>query len=93
MDAKIVFYKQDKLTQNTKFELRRALLGVKQKSNYSRYSYKVEGLLDKIENYRPVKSSIIIEKKNLKKIIDILVKFNAEYEEFDIKIPKSKLIK
>lgn len=93
MDAKIVFYKQDKLDQNTKFKLRRALLGVKQKSNYSRYSYKVEGILDKMDNYRPVKSSIIIQKKNLKQIINILIKFNAEYEEFDIKIPKSKLRK
>ena len=31
MNAKIIFYKQTKLDQNTKFKLRRELLGIEQK--------------------------------------------------------------
>jgi len=93
MNAKIVFYKQDRLNQNTKFKLRRDLLGIEQKSNFSRYSYHIEGILDKIPHYRPINSSIIVENKNLKHIKDILAKYNAEFEVFDIVTPKSKLIK
>ena len=93
MDTKIIFYKQNKLTQNAKFKLRKDLLGIEQMSNFSRYSYHIEGILDKIPNYKPIKSSIIIEKKNLKLIKNILTKYNATFEVFDIKIPKSKLTK
>jgi hypothetical protein len=93
MEAKIIFYNQNELDQNTKFKLRRELLGVKQKSNFSRYEYKVEGILNKIPNYRPVNSSIIVESKNVKIILSILAKFNAKYEVFDINLPKSKMIK
>jgi hypothetical protein len=93
MEAKIIFYNQNELDQNTKFKLRRELLGVKQKSNFSRYEYKVEGILNKIPNYRPVTSSIIVESKNVKIILSILAKFNAKYEVFDINLPKSKMIK
>jgi hypothetical protein len=93
MKAKIIFYKQDELNQNTKFNLRRKLLGIKQKSNFSRYEYHVDGILDKIPNYRPVNSSIIVASRDSKAIEDILTEFNAKYEVFDIELPKSKLIK
>jgi hypothetical protein len=72
MKQKIIFYKQKDLTQNMKFKLRRELLGIKQKSNFSRYTYKVEGALDKIPNYRPVDSTIIIEENNLNIILDLI---------------------
>lgn len=93
MKQKIIFYKQENLSQNTKFKLRRELLGINQKSNFSRYTYKVEGALDKISNYRPVDSTIIIEEKNLNLILDILIKYNTKFEVFDIKIPKNKFSK
>lgn len=93
MEAKIVFYKQNKLDQNTKFRLRRDLLGLEQKSNFSRYRYKVSGLLDRIPNYRPVNSSIIVENKNLRKVKNLLSKYATTYEIFSIKIPTGKLTK
>ena len=93
MKAKIVFYCQEKLSQNEKFKLRRELLGIDQQSNYGRYQYKVEGLLNKISNYRPVRSSIIIAKSNLNEVIDLIKKFDIKIEVFDIEIPKSKLSK
>ncbi len=92
MDANIIFYKQKNLDQNSKFKLRRKLLGIEQKSNFSRYKYKVEGALDKIRHYRPVDSTIIIQKNDANIIIDILKEFKAEFEIFDIKIPKIKLM-
>jgi len=93
MEAKIVFYKQNKLDQNTKFKLRRELLGLEQKSNFSRYSYKVSGLLDKIPHYRPVDSTMIIENKNLNEVKKVLNKYAITYEIFSIKIPISRLAK
>jgi len=91
MNAKIIFYAQKKLDQNTKFKLRRKLLGIEQKSNFSRYKYQIKGALNQIEHYRPVDSTIIVKKDESKTIIDILKEFNAEYEIFDIKIPSTKL--
>jgi len=91
MNAKIIFYKQTKLDQNTKFKLRRELLGIEQKSNFARYKYKVEGILDKIPHYRPIDSAIIMQKKDTDKIIKIIKKYDAEYEVFEIKIDKVKL--
>lgn len=91
MKAKIIFYKQDNLDQNTKFKLRRKLLGIKQKSNFARYEYSVEGILNKIPNYRPIKSSIIVKNQNTNLILEILNKYDAKYEIFNIEIPKSKL--
>ena len=93
MKAKIVFYKQSNLNQNEKFKLRRELLGLKQKSNFSRYSYPIKGILDEIPHYRPIDSAIIVEDKNLLKIRTVLGKHNADYEVFSIDISKGKLAK
>ena len=93
MKAKIIFYRQKNLSQNEKFKLRRDLLGLKQKSNFSRYSYKIKGILDKIPHYRPIDSSIIVEEKDMDKIKSALKKHNTVYETFSIEIPKCKLTK
>ena len=91
MKAKIIFYKQDKLDQNTKFKLRRDLLGIKQKSNFSQYDYKINGILDKIPSYRPIDSTIIVENKDLTKIKTVLKRYNAYYEVFNTEISSDKL--
>lgn len=91
MDAKIVFYNQSGLDQNSKFKLRKELLGLKQKSNFSRYSYKVNGILDEIPHYKPIDSAIIIEKESLKRIKAVLGKHKVKCEVFNIEVPRSKL--
>jgi len=91
MKAKIIFYKQDKLDQNTKFKLRRELMGIVQKSNYSRYKYQIKGLLDLIPHYKPVDSAIIIENKHISKIRIVLNKYGVKYELFKVEIPRNKL--
>ena len=93
MKAKIIFYKQENLSQNEKFKLRRELIGLEQKSNFSRYSYQIKGILDKLPHYRPVDSSIIVGKKHMDKITSAIKKHNAVYETFSIEIPKCKLSK
>jgi len=93
MKAKVIFYQQDNLSQNNKFKLRRELLGLEQKSNFSRYKYKVKGLLDETPHYRPVNSTIIIRNKDLGKIKAVLDKHDAKSEIFDIDIPKSLFLK
>lgn len=91
MDTKVIFYKQDGLDQNTKFNLRRELLGLEQKSNFSQYKYKVKGVLNEIPHYRPVNSTIIVKNEDVDKIKDILKKYKAIFEIFEVKVPKSKL--
>jgi len=91
MKAKIIFYTQKKLSQNTKFKLRRELLGIEQKSNFSRYKYSIDGILNKIPHYRPADSTIIIKTKDLQSIKEILDKYKAEHETFDIIINPNKL--
>lgn len=91
MGKKIIFYKQDGLDQNTKFKLRRELLGLEQKSNFSQYKYKVKGILDEIPHYRPVNSTIIVKNEDVDKIKKILNKYNVKLEIFEVKVPNSKL--
>lgn len=93
MDTNIIFYKQKGLDQNTKFKLRRELLGIEQKSNFSRYKYKVGGLLDEIPHYRPVDSTIIVKKEDVQKIKRLLMKYKVTWEVFEVKIPETKLQK
>ena len=93
METRIIFYKQLGLDQNTKFKLRRELLGLEQKSNFSRYKYDVKGFLNEIPCYRPVNSTIIVRKKDVKKIKEIFSKYNVSSEVFEIKVPESKLKK
>ena len=93
MNAKILFYRQDELDQNTKFRLRRELLGLEQKSNFGGYNYKIKGFLDKIPHYRPVKSTIIIRNEDVNKTKAILSKYGTKLEIFNIEIPKNKLKK
>lgn len=91
MKAKIIFYKQNNLDQKNKFKLRRELLGLKQKSNFSRYTYKIKGILDEIPHYKPADSAIIIENKHLNKIKTTLKKHKTTYEVFNIEIQANKL--
>jgi len=93
METKVIFYKQQGLDQNTKFKLRRELLGLEQKSNFSRYKYKVKGVLEEIPHYKPVDSAIIVKKDDVKKIEKILSKYGATLEVFEIKVPKIKFEK
>lgn len=93
MDTKVIFYKQKGLDQNTKFKLRRELLGIEQKSNFSRYKYKVRGILDEIPHYRPVDSTIIVKKEDVPKIRELFKKYNVTIEVFEVRIPETKLQK
>lgn len=91
MDTKVIFYKQDRLDQNTKFKMRRELLGLEQKSNFSQYKYKVKGILNEIPHYRPVNSTIIVKNEDVDKIKKILNKYKVTLEIFEVKVPNSKL--
>jgi len=93
METKVIFYKQQGLDQNTKFKLRRELLGLEQKSNFSRYEYNISGILNEIPHYRPVNSTIIVKNNDVKKIKEILSKYRVASEVFEIKVPMTKLKK
>lgn len=91
MNTKVIFYKQDMLDQKTKFKLRRELLGLEQKSNFSQYKYAVKGILNNIPHYRPVNSTIIVKNEHVAEIKKILKKYKTTIEIFDINIPSTKL--
>ena len=92
MTTNVIFYRQEGLDQNTKFKLRRELLGLQQKSNFSQYKYEVRGLLQTIPHYRPINSTIIVKEKDIPKIKIILDKYGVKTEIFEIIIPE-KLFK
>ncbi|HDN84131.1 MAG TPA: hypothetical protein ENG47_00050 [Candidatus Aerophobetes bacterium] len=48
------------------------LWGYKDKSNFGKYTYKREGLLDKIPHISPIKGVIIVRGKDYKKIFEFL---------------------
>lgn len=92
MTTNVIFYRQEGLDQNTKFKLRRELLGLEQKSNFSQYKYEVQGLLQTIPHYRPINSTIIVKEKDTPKIKTLLEKYGVKTEIFEIMIPE-KLLK
>lgn len=66
---------------------------MEQKSNFSKYNYRVKGILDNISHYRLVNSTIIVKNEDVKDIKKILDKYSVKSEVFEIRFPENKLKK
>lgn len=90
MKAKLICYTLgNKSKQRGIFS--RELFGYMDKSCRGQYTYKRKGLLSEIPHLRPVRSVIIVEEKNCKKIKNFLDKFKVKYNIYNIIINKNKL--
>ena len=91
MKSKLICYTLGKVSSTLRNKFKRELLGYKDHSNMGKYSYKREGILSKIPNYRPIRSVIIIKERDKNKIISLLKRYKARYDIFDVDIKENLL--
>ena len=91
MKSKLVCYTLGEISSTVRNKFKRELLGYKDHSNMGKYSYKREGILSKIPNYRPIRSVIIIKERDKNKIISLLKRYKARYDIFDVDIKENLL--
>jgi hypothetical protein len=63
---------------NVASALVKKLYGQKTSSQGGKYRYRRKGLLDEIPSVRLIRGVIIVEKRNKKKILELLEEFDAE---------------
>lgn len=91
MDAKLICYNLENLLPTKRTQFKRDLSGYKDYSNRGKYNYSREGALQKIPSYRPVRSVIIVRVQDESKITNILKKYKAKYQTFDVVINQNIL--
>jgi len=77
MKAKIIVYKQPNKSKSV--QLSRALHGYTDRSNHGQYSYKRDGLLDKITFKKIYNGVFIVREKDAEKFKKLLDKYDATY--------------
>lgn len=80
----LICYKFEKINSVKRKQFDRELFGTVEKSHKGRYMTKTKGYLTNKKFRKPVKSTILIENKELKKVSEILEKYNAIYEQFKV---------
>lgn len=69
------------------------LSGRQNRSNYGRYTYYREGLLDRIPHIKPVRSAIVVLPEFAEEILELLRKYRAEIFARDIILRREDIIK
>jgi hypothetical protein len=93
MKAKLICYDLSKLSQINKVEVKRALFGYTEYSNNAKYTYKREGILNKVPAIKPIKAVIIVKNGDEKPIIKSLKKYKAKCYIYSVDILKFKPLK
>lgn len=91
MEAKIICYTLKKANDKIRSKFKRDFFGYEDKSNRGKYNYKRDGLVNQILNLRPVRSTIIVQNKDVNKVIKLLKKYNAEIKAYDIIIDEKEI--
>lgn len=78
MRAWIFFYNMKKLEPKTITKLLEELFGRMKKSNYN-YEYQVKGKIPKEDYIKPVRSVVIVKKKQLQKLSKIFDSYKIKY--------------
>ncbi|KXB03099.1 hypothetical protein AKJ47_02850 [candidate division MSBL1 archaeon SCGC-AAA261G05] len=77
MMGNIIVYRQPSSSKSR--QLSRSLHGYVDKSNYGKYTYERDGLLDKIPYRKLIKGVFIVRERDLQKFVELLEKYQAEY--------------
>lgn len=77
MSVMIIVYKQPNKSKSV--QLSRALHGYKDYSNHGDYTYKRSGLLDQISYEKIFNGVFLVKKKDAKKFIQLLEKYEVAY--------------
>ena len=91
--GKIICYnlKPANLTKGEIVRFQMELSGRDNRSNYGRYTYYREGLLDKIPHIKPVRSVVVVLPEFSGDILNLLQKFRAEIFARDIILEKQDI--
>lgn len=84
--GKIICYnlKPANLTRKEIDKFQEELNGRDNRSNYGKYTYRREGLLDRIPNIKPVRSVIVVLPEFSEEILELLENYRAEIFARDI---------
>lgn len=93
MEAKIITYSVNHLSIAQQNQLRKKLNGHNDRSHGGRYKYRRRGLLDQIRHIKPNRSTIIAPKKEADDIIQLLRKYKAKIESYNIQITRTEFSK
>lgn len=93
MKGKIICYnmKSSNLSRRDVDKFLRELIGHNDKSHHGRYSYRKQGILDEIPHIKPVRSVIVVPKKESPQVIDLLKKYAIDTYIRDIILTKCDL--
>jgi len=78
------------LDQQKKVLAKRLLFGHTEYSNNSKYTYKREGLLEKIPNIKLARAVVVIRPSDEQEVIKVLKQIKAKYSSYDIIFPPNK---
>lgn len=84
VQKRLICYKFEKINPIKRKQFDRELFGTVERSHNGKYITKIKGYLTDKKFRKPIKSTILIEIKDLKKVLKILDKYNANYELFKI---------
>lgn len=77
----IIFHlhrKDKKIEMSNACKLYRELYGYNNYSFYGKYRSRIDGLIDKINGIRIVRSVVIVRNEDAKSVMDLLLKYQAE---------------
>ncbi len=86
MNAQLICYTLENMTQTKRTALGRELNGYKDFSNKAKYTYKRKGLLHKIKHIKPHPSVLIVKEAHKKQLIKLLRKYKASIKQYEIQI-------
>jgi len=91
--GRIVCYnlKPANLTAAEKVHFQMELSGHRNRSNYAKYTYYREGLLDRIPHIKPVRSVIVVPPELSEDLLSLLMKYRAEIFARDIILEKQDI--
>lgn len=91
MNAQLICYTLERLSQTERTALSRELNGYKDFSNKGKYVYLRQGLLQKIKHVKPHDSVIIVKKAHKNELLKTLRKHKARIKQYEIQINHPKL--
>jgi len=77
-------YNLGKINPSTRTSINRELYGYKDLSNHGKYSYKRNGILEKIEHKKLVGSIIMINHEDTSKLTKIFKKYSVNFHIFEV---------
>jgi len=80
----LICYNFEKIDPSKRKQFDRELFGTNEKSHNGKYTTSIKGYLSNKKYRKPIKSTILIEKKYLQEVIQILKKYSANFEPFEL---------